>query len=551
AGDPERAGGLIDDVIETARRLHLWPMLGDALHTRARVRRALGDDEGAVTDLREAVEQIERVRGSLPADRLRASYVEGRSGAYADLAAALLDRDAGAGAAEAFAVVEQSRCRSLLDLVAGVVEPATAVTSTPAASDADRRVVSEILALRGEINALYARLWEGSGTDAAESAEPEKRLRDGLEQRERRLQVLESRLAAAEGIGGLFAPPADLGAVRERLAAGESLVEYFVAGEELMAFVVDRDGCHPVRRLASTAQVRGAVERLGFEIGRTCGYPADVARRSEPLLAGAVAALRELHDLLLAPIAPHVDGSSRLVFVPWGPLHGVPFHALHDGAQFLLERHEVVYGPSASLLGHLPVRSRDAVSRPRSLVVGVADELAPRIDEEARAVAAVLERPTLLTGENASCANVVRAAADAELIHLACHGRFVPGRPLSAGLRLADGWLTVRDVYGLHLGQAVVVLSGCDTGRSAVAGGDDLVGLVSGFLAAGATGLVMSLWALSDDAAEKTMVRAYRMWQNDPGPGAMTRAVRSAQLALLAECPHPAFWAPLVVVGAP
>jgi CHAT domain-containing protein len=124
---------------------------------------------------------------------------------------------------------------------------------------------------------------------------------------------------------------------------------------------------------------------------------------------------------------------------------------------------------------------------------------------------------------------------------------------MAAGLKLADRWLTVRDLYGLSLDGALVVLSGCDTGRAAIGGGDDLVGLIRGFFAAGASGLLMTMWALHDDSAAKTMARIYEMWQNaelEGRPG-LSAAVCGAQRRMMEELPHPIFWAPFILVGRP
>ena len=61
----------------------------------------------------------------------------------------------------------------------------------------------------------------------------------------------------------------------------------------------------------------------------------------------------------------------------------------------------------------------------------------------------------------------------ARVIHIASHARFVRSDPLASGLRLADGWLTARDILNLRIGGATVVLSGCDTGRAVIASSDE------------------------------------------------------------------------------
>jgi len=265
------------------------------------------------------------------------------------------------------------------------------------------------------------------------------------------------------------------------------------------------------------------------------------------MLADARRELAALHHLLLAPLLPWLGGVDRLVLVPHGPLHGLPLHALWDGEHHLIETIEVRYAPSASVLAQLqrtnPERRRDWGA---ALVVGVPDEAAPRIGEEAVRVAGVLGTGRLLLGGEATCEAVVAAARNASVIHLACHGHFSPERPLGSGLKLADRWLTVRDVYRLRLEADLVALSGCETGRSVVASGDELVGLVRGFLAAGAASLVLSLWVVDDASAADLMDAFYAAYRR--GDSA-TAALRHAELEILARHPHPAFWAPFVLGG--
>jgi CHAT domain-containing protein len=155
-----------------------------------------------------------------------------------------------------------------------------------------------------------------------------------------------------------------------------------------------------------------------------------------------------------------------------------------------------------------------------------------------------------LVGPEATADRVVRAIGQAGVVHLACHARFDPGTPLGSGVRLADRWLTVRDIYALRLNADHVTLSGCETGRSLVRAGDELMGLLRGFFAAGAKSLLASLWRVDDESAAEIMSSFYSFWQKDPGAQrSKAAALREAQLEGLARRPHPAFWAPFRLIG--
>lgn len=278
------------------------------------------------------------------------------------------------------------------------------------------------------------------------------------------------------------------------------------------------------------------------------GSGASEGPRAERLLLDARRELAALHALILAPVLRAAGDVRRLLVVPHGPLHKIPFHALWDGERYVVEDYEVQYAPSASLLGHLTARNDATPATGAALVVGVPDALAPQIGREAARVAATLGTDRLLLGADASVERVIAAAREADIVHLACHGRFSVESPLASGLRLADRWLTVRDVYRLRLRATLVTLSGCETGRTAIGGGDEVVGLMRGFFAAGASSLLLSLWTVNDESAADLMTIFYDTWRRGATKSA---ALRTAQRTLLAARPHPAFWAPFIMGGNP
>ncbi len=201
--------------------------------------------------------------------------------------------------------------------------------------------------------------------------------------------------------------------------------------------------------------------------------------------------LEHLYNLLLAPLEALI-GARRLVVVPYRSLHYVPFHALYTGTEYVIDQHEVSYAPSATVLLHCVRRS---VAQPsRALLVGVPDERAPRVEAEIATLAALFAQPTVLTNTAATAQALRTHAPHADMLHLACHGRFRPDSPLFSALHLADGWFTMGDAYTLNLERcSLVALSACETGVNAIAPGDELIGLARGFFAAGAPSLIVSL----------------------------------------------------------
>lgn len=257
--------------------------------------------------------------------------------------------------------------------------------------------------------------------------------------------------------------------------------------------------------------------------------------------------LRKLYKLLIAPVEsllPSITGS--LIIVPYGPLHGVPFHALHDGAKFLIEKYQVNYVPTSNLL----LRKDTPITDGQPLVFGYSSNgHLERALDEARLLATMLHGACYLEQE-ATIAHLMEQAATSPIIHLATHGHNrLEDAPNFSAVLLADGRLTAIDAFSLNLqGCELVTLSGCETGLAMSSGGDEQLGLGRAFLAAGAKSLVMSLWLVEDNATNELMQLFYRHLLNGESK---VEALRKAQCSLLQQPAYanPYFWAAFRLVG--
>jgi CHAT domain-containing protein len=366
--------------------------------------------------------------------------------------------------------------------------------------------------------------------------------------------------------------PLDVAALQRELGADTALVEYTSLDGELLAFVVTSERVEVVRGLGRETEVEAALGQLRFQLDALRYGAARVRQHLPSLNERARKHLQTLYDLLLRPIeaqtalldaptqspdttmelsdaspvpsdAPEVK-RRRLVIIPHRALHYVPFHALHDGAAYAIERREFCYAPSAVVLRHCLACSQS--SWQSALLLGYADEQTPHVRNEIRTLAPLFPEHTALLDEDATIAALRLGASHADVLHLACHGQFRPDNPLFSSLRLADGWLTVRDASALDLRCGLVALSACETGMSAVAPGDELIGLARGFFSAGAPTLLLSLWTVDDEATAELMSSFYTRLRAGDAPAA---ALRSAQLQQLRRQPHPFFWSPFVLLG--
>ncbi|MBK8051168.1 MAG: CHAT domain-containing protein [Anaerolineales bacterium] len=478
------------------------------VHALGLIARREGDPGRARALFDTAIALMENQRASLPLEEFRTAYLADKTELYADLVLSLLDEpapDANA-VAEAFAVVERARSRALLErLLAAVDEGATdAETANSAAEQA--------AVVRRELNWLYNRLL--GATDGSRHTWPQ--LNGEIQALEATLQRLEWQ--TPEWM--VQAEPATLLELQASLRPEQVALVYACAGNEVLAFAVDEQAVHVVRHVCSTADLSAALAELRFQLGRVEIGDQYLARHQDRLLTGAKRALSRLYALVLAPLRARL-GSKQLLIIPHGELHVLPFHALWDGNEYLLEQFTVTYASSASLVVH---QRKTALARaPESLsALAIRDEAIPQAEAEAHAAGRHFAESHLYLEEDAGFEGLLKAAAEADVLHIATHGLFRPDNPFFSALKLADGWIDVRQIYRLPLRAQLVVLSACESGAVQVQGGDEAIGLARGFLGAGASNIVASLWNVHDLSAVELMDRFYADSQ-PPAPNTRTR----------------------------
>lgn len=533
ASRPEDARALAERVLVRGRRVHAPWMRMDAHWVAGKACALLEKIPEALVHYESAIADLEAYRGGVPPDEYMTAFLAGRSSLYREIVELLVRT----GEVElAFSFAEKAKARALVDLLAGR-------QSEGGAASAEEPAGRRVRALRERLSAIYRRLAgsEGRGTRTSRFQRDARRAARRLEGvigrilREKALK--EPRLAALEptSVPGLAEVQADL-------ADDTALVEYFLTGESVVTFVVTRDAVRVARTKATEEQIRFLLQRFHYHLSR---YDRDEVPAEDLLLQATRANLGRLADLLLTPIEGLLD-RSRLVLVPHGVLHLVPFHALPLGTGWVADRYDLVYAPSAAVYARCGVGREPA--RGPAAVFGIPDEVAPQIGREAKDVGATLPGSLVFLGERATFDRLKEAGATARVIHIATHGMFCAERPMLSSIRLADRWMNLYDLYDMDVRSALVVLSTCESGTAGVSKGDEIQGLTRGFLFAGASALLTSQWRVHDEATREFMEAFYERWQACGDP---VRAVRRAMTAVRAKRPHPYYWAPFFLTGRP
>jgi CHAT domain-containing protein len=499
----------------------------------------LNQRKEAYASLQTAQQHLESLRGNMQAQELKIAFMKNRLAVYERLIGLCLSGDTSDnGREQAFHYVEQSKSRTLIDLMfqSSQVQPH---------QDEGQSVLARnIRELREELNWYYHRIEQEQLRQQDRSPERIRQLQQQLRQHEEQFVRVLRELPSSEAEAACLKAPAPLNVeqVRACLPEKAAILEYFQIGDEIYTAVVSRSALE-ILPVTLNSRVANLLRLLQFQMSKFQLGSEYVERFAEQLLRTTRAHLKELYDELVLPLEPHLQGN-HLVVVPHGLLHYLPFHAFYDGVRYLDERFTVSYAPSSSIFALCQQRTADPGGQ--ALVFGVADAHAPYISEEAQAVAKVLPRAQLFLNDQATVENLRRLGASARFVHIASHGFFRQDNPMFSGIRLADSYLSLHDLYQFKLPAELITLSGCATGLASVAAGDELMGLARGLLQAGAKSLLLSLWNVHDRSATRLVTSFYQHLANG---ASKTTALSRAMAELRKIQPHPYFWAPFKLIG--
>jgi len=325
--------------------------------------------------------------------------------------------------------------------------------------------------------------------------------------------------------------------IQSNIPGDEVLVEYYYAEKDMIAFILSAQGLKAIK--LNSDNLADDIQQFRKLL-------------DNPASSGYMESSHRLYARLIQPIESSL-GHRNLIIVPHGSLHYLPFNVLHNGKGYLIDHYSIRVLPSASVIKYLTAKKS---SQPANILVfGNPDLGDPRYDlvyaqNEAIAVAKTQPLSKVLLRKEATETAFKKYGGGFNYIHFATHGQFNADAPLSSALWLArdaesDGMLTVDKLYSTKLDADLVTLSACETGLGKIANGDDIVGLSRGFLYAGSSSIVASLWKVDDLATSDLMTRFYSTMKTKD----KREALRSAQLDTMSKYPHPFYWASFQLTG--
>ena len=610
-GNYKEAGKLYEQAAKGAKddkQLDLmWPAqrgLGRSLWSQAAVekdpKKSMSMRESAVGNYRDAIRTIETLRaGSLRADEARTSFLATTKDVFDEAASALaemalLSSPGGAPlsgkaleyAAEAFKVTEQSRSRSLLDLLS---ETGASITEGIPAELLKRK--QENLDQQQEIAEALMGI---SLSDEPQKKKPSE-FEGDLEKLQTEFDSIENQIrTASPRYASLTAgQPLSLADVQQRVLDDQTVLLEYSLGTDASYLWAETKGGASLYKLPA----RPTIDKLATDL-RAQLIPSKLQRRivgidvmadsqrglgisSTPFAEDAAAFVTASAGLYKAVIEPAAStiGEKRLLVVADGALNYVPFEVLvktsdsadYSSLPYLIKSNEIVYAPSASVLG--AIRGQANTRSDRAILI-VADPVFNSIDsrahgttsssaadtrglgiqsalsdvsgKDASATAETAKMQGLplarLAGTRAEAEQIVKLARAAggqadvwldldaseenveardiskyRILHIATHGLLNAERPQFTGLVLSlignkseDGFLRTDEVFNLRLGSPLVMLSACETGLGKEKRGEGVMGLTRAFMYAGAPTVGVSLWSVADKSTAELMADFYK-----------------------------------------
>ena len=596
--------------------------------------------EQALANYRESLGTIETLRqGSLRADESRTTFLATTKDVFDEAAsanAAMALLTAGSAgtplsgraleyASEAFRINEQARARSLLDLLsetnAAITEGVPAELLKRKQENLDRQqdiadILTGISVSTDELKTKPAEL----------DAELEK-LQTEYEEIENQIRTASPRYASLTSN-----KPMALAEVQQNVLDDQTvLVEYTLQADDSYLFAVSKSGVNlyklpsraTVDKLATDLRAQLIPSKLqrrivGIDVGEA-NRGLGIASTAPAETAGFVAASNALYKVVIEPAAALI-GEKRLMVVADGALNYVPFEVLLKTADagdfaslgYLVKSNEIVYAPSASVVG--AIKQQRAKTDSRAILV-IADPVFNSNDARAKKGAATATTDADVRGlgiqsaladvdgntpaasnaamEGLPLARLNGTRVEAEqisklaktsggqadvwldldaseenlgtrdiskyrIIHVATHGLLNAERPQFTGVVLSlvgnktrDGFVRTDEVFNLRLGSPLVMLSACETGLGKEKRGEGVMGLTRAFMYAGAPTVGVSLWSVADKSTADLMTDFYQRLLSASAGTSSSGALRGAQLAMISGKKYsaPFYWAPFVLVG--
>jgi tetratricopeptide (TPR) repeat protein len=569
-GFPRLARGFYEITIASASLGRFANPLWEAYDGLGRCLEKLGDPDQAMACYRRAIDIIDHTRSRLLLETYKIGYTKNKLRVYEKLIHLLWEtraaRPGGEPSASMFDCIEKIKARAFLECLSeSSIDPLNDV------EEGRRRLLVEAM------NRISVEAFEL----ARRENEPEKKAaaaRALAKEENDYLRLLSNLKTENPAVAALGSPkPIALKEMQGFLDDRTAVIEYFLAESRSYALFASKDAS-AIWELPA----RDEIERLAAPFIKLVSAPP--RQGLDPMAPGA----RLCEILRLGPLGAANDRINKLIIIPDGILHFLPFEALAvetpGGARrYLAERFTISYAPSASvlvLLQDLKMRSgpprgilafgnpdyrniRARLSEAFHLKAGSPDPSSfrfpplPFSQEEVEAAAEFFPQKArkVYMGDQALEERLKENSRGAyQIVHFACHGLIDEVLPYRSSLLFSstekaveDGILHVWELFNLRLRANLVVLSACQTGLGAVEKAEGVLGLTRIFFYTGASSVLSTLWSIGD---RSTAVLMKNFYQGLSKGLSKADALKAAKMEMMhSPFSHPYYWAGFIISG--
>jgi len=521
----------------------------------------------ALRNYEESIRIIENIRSKIELEELKARYLgtDKRIDAYHYLIHILVTFPQSPPEEkykhEAFNYLERAKARAFLDSLE--------LSNVSMSRGFDFKLQDKEKELMKDISKLYAKLL------AAELSTEEKNvINEQLKSKENELDSLkrEMRTESPEYANLIYPENITLDeAQRKLLDSKTAFFAYCLGKEHSYAFVIIKKDFRifPLptrekiqRQVSDYLKVMSDKENNNFKLG---------------------------YELFRTLVLPGLDKNIKnIIFLPDDILHFLPFETLithKEKRDWLIKDYKIAYAPSISSLREIIRRKRSNGPKPRMDILAFGDpffgpweagENGSDIFQnyyssnafnffrlkysgfEIDKISSLFKKRKrkVFRREQASKEQLINHSLDEyKIIHFATHSIVDEKIPARSSIVLSldedltqDGFLQMREIYNLKLNSDLVTLSSCQTGLGEFIKGEGIEGINRAFFYAGASSVLMSLWAVNDQASYQLMERFYFHLRSSES---IMSALRKAKLEMIDSnaLSHPYYWAGFIASG--
>ncbi len=527
----------LHDALERSEHLLVPELHWRLYREQGAIYKNMRKENNATASYKQAISIVENMRAELRVESFKQGFFDNKMDLYLDLITLLIENDQ---IREAFQYVERAKSRNFIDMLGNQSIQLT---------EAQQRYLDEEKEAREKLDEARTKL----NTLRIQGDIMQPQIKDQiddwekiLKERENAYQILLESIQHenAELASFVNVEPWSLSQIQGVLPDSTLLIEYFVSPEKLYIWQIGKNIVAHSEVNVTQIQLQKTVQSFRNTLQSYLSVDQNAM---------------QLYKWLIEAVEMNMERNRHLVIVPHGILHYLPFAALKSSEGiYLIQSHSLSIAPSATVLGYCLQKGDERTESGNEVLafgnpdLGNEDMDLPFAEKEVRSMERSYPYVESYFREDVTEKNVRQKSADADLLHFACHGTFVPDNPLFSALLLHsdetdDGRLEAHEIFGLKLNCDLVTLSACETGLAKITSGDEIIGLARSFIFAGTPSIITSLWKVDDLATAVMIKRFYRYYSAE-----MSRAdaLRMAQnLVRTAVNPHPAAWAAFTLTG--